>query len=354
MKVCLLAPTPPPVGGIAGWTVRMMNAVLRNGWEVEVVDEKLIGKRTGFGGRTTPDIKDEMVRCFRIWSGLWKKVCDKEVKVVHACIPATTTAMIRETICALITKLHRKKFIIHFRCTVPNMVKSGLGRAVLKLLCGLSDRVMLLNEQSKAYISQLTKTPSVIIPNFIDETEFEESHVIREKIERVVYVGGVIEAKGVLDLLETAKAFPDIEFRLIGKADSQCAEAIAQVENAVLVGLLPRDEVRGELREADVFAFLSYFPGEGFSNALAEAMACGLPCLVSDWAANKDMIEDKGGCAVPIQEPLKAIEALKRMESASVRASQSQFNIRKAREQYCSQVVLEQYVECYENCLYDR
>lgn len=42
-KVVLLAPTPPPAGGIAGWTMRMLEANLKNGWKVEVVDEKLIG-----------------------------------------------------------------------------------------------------------------------------------------------------------------------------------------------------------------------------------------------------------------------------------------------------------------------
>lgn len=354
MKVCLLAPTPPPVGGIASWTVRMMNATLRENWEVEVVDEKLIGKRTGYGGRVKPDVRDEAIRCFRIWKQLWKALSDKETKVVHACIPATTTAMIRELVSALITKVHRKKFIIHFRCTVPNMVKTSCGRTVLKCLCRLSDCVMLLNEQSRAYVSSLAKSRMVIIPNFIDEAEIEQQHVVRPQIQRVVYVGGVIKTKGILDLLEAAKAFPDIEFRFVGKADAQCAEAIAQAENATLVGLLPRDQVKDELRQADVFAFLSYFPGEGFSNALAEAMACGLPCLVTDWAANKDMIEDKGGCVVPIQEPEKVIEALQQMMSPEIREKQSRFNIDKASTQYRAQVILDEYVDCYEACLEGR
>ena len=51
MKVVLLAPTPPPIGGIAQWTVRMMEANLKNGWEVLGVDEKMVGKRELFGER---------------------------------------------------------------------------------------------------------------------------------------------------------------------------------------------------------------------------------------------------------------------------------------------------------------
>ena len=49
MKVILLAPTPPPAGGIAGWTARMLKAELKNGWTIRVVDEKVIGKRGVFG-----------------------------------------------------------------------------------------------------------------------------------------------------------------------------------------------------------------------------------------------------------------------------------------------------------------
>ena len=48
MKVVLLAPTPPPAGGIAGWTERMVKTTLKNDWGVVVVDEKQIGNRELF------------------------------------------------------------------------------------------------------------------------------------------------------------------------------------------------------------------------------------------------------------------------------------------------------------------
>ena len=72
-KVVLLAPTPPPIGGIAAWTVRMMNANLPNNWKVEVVDEKISGKREFFGDKTKINVKSEIKRCFGIWNGLKKR-----------------------------------------------------------------------------------------------------------------------------------------------------------------------------------------------------------------------------------------------------------------------------------------
>ena len=350
-KVVLLAPTPPPIGGIAAWTVRMMNAAMPNDWKVEVVDEKIIGKREFFGDKTKHDIKSEIKRCHGIWSGLRKALKDKEVKVVHACIAANTLPVLREYISACITKIRGRKFIIHFRCTVPNIVGGRLNVIALKMLCNKADCVMLLNKQSEEYIRGITKTKTVVIPNFVDATEVVDSHEIREKIQRVLYVGGVIESKGCLDIIEVAKSFPEIEFKLIGNPEKSCVKAAEAVSNVNLAGTMPHSDIIEEMKKADAFMFLTYFPGEGFSNSLAEAMAAGLPCIVTDWAANKDMIEDKGGVVVPVHGVEEACKGLEWMADQGIRKQQSEFNIEKIKREYADSVVQAQYVKCYEELL---
>lgn len=347
-KVILLAPTPPPVGGIAMWTSRMLKAELKNGWQVDVVDEKLIGKREVFGDKTKRNLLQEVKRCFRIWGDLNKKLADKDALVVHSCIPANTLPLLREYVCACITKLHKRKFVVHFRCTVPNMVKSKVNRFMLQCICNISDCVMLLNQQSVDFVKPLTQTRICLIPNFVDGAEIVKAHEIRETLSRVLYVGGVIETKGCLDLIQVAEQYPQVEFRLVGKAEDKVVQAAEKLSNVTLPGVMDREQLRQEFAQADVFAFLSYFSGEGFSNALAEAMAAGLPCLVTDWAANKDMIENKGGCVVPIQSPEEAAKALQTMQPAEVRRAQSAFNIKKIKTVYANETVLAQYVDCYE------
>lgn len=348
-KVILLAPIPPPIGGIAAWTVRMMNATLPNDWKVEVVDEKIIGKREFFGDKTKHDIKSEIKRCLGIWSGLIKALRDKEAKVVHACIAANTMPVMREYISAFITKSCGKKFIIHFRCTVPNIVGGRLNVIALKMLCNKADCVMLLNKQSEEYINGITKTRTVVIPNFVDAQEVVESHEIQGSVKRVLYVGGVIESKGCLDIIEVAKSFPDIEFKLIGNPEDVCVKAAESVSNVLLAGTMPHSQIIEEMKRADVFMFLTYFPGEGFSNSLAEAMAAGLPCIVTDWAANKDMIEDKGGVIVPVHDVKAAIKALSGMQNSQVRKKQSMANIEKVKNTYGNKTVQSMYVKCYES-----
>ncbi len=353
MKVVLLAPTPPPAGGIAGWTERMMNAQLKNGWTVSVVDEKVTGKRQVFGEKSKRNLFSEIKRCFKIWGDLKKELKDPDVKVVHSCIPSMTLSMMREYVCACITKHRKRKFIIHFRCTVPNTTKGKLGRFMLKKLCSKSDLIMSLNSQTSDYLKKIAKTPIVLIPNFVSSEEIVEYKVIRDEIKKVLYVGGVIETKGAYDVIEAAKHFPNIEFRLVGKAAEEIETYIKKekIENVVLTGPKGRDEVRSELADADVFMFMTYFRGEGFSNALAEAMAAGLPCIATDWAANKDMIGTDGGVIVAVKDVDAAVAAIEYMKPQEIRMAQSERNIAKVKSKYVDTVVLEQYVEVYETCV---
>lgn len=351
MKVILLAPTPPPAGGIAGWTKRMMQAHLKNGWQITVVDEKVIDGREVFGTENKKKLHVEIKRCLRIWTELWKTLSEPEAKIVHSCIPSATLSMLREYVCALITKLRHRTFIIHFRCTVPNTTKGRFGNWLLKRMCNISDMVMVLNGQTLDYVQPMSRTPITLIPNFIDAEEMQQQREIRNELKNIVYVGGVIAEKGCLEIIEAAKAHPEITFRLVGRADESVTNAAKEVPNVMLVGTKDRQSVQQELAEADAFMFLSYFYGEGFSNALAEAMAAGLPCIVTDWAANADMIEDKGGVVIPVRCAEKAIEAIEAIKSQSVRQQMSHFNQEKIRRCYSAEVVLDMYVNVYERCL---
>lgn len=353
MKVVLLAPTPPPAGGIAGWTVRMMNAHLKDGWTVAVVDEKTIGSRQTFGKAGKRNLFDEIKRCFQIWGNLRRELRDPEAQVVHSCIPSVTFAMMREYVCACITHSKRRKFIIHFRCTVPNTTKGKMGHFMLRRLCNKSDMVFSLNRQTTDYLYQITKTQIVQIPNFIASEELMESHEVRDELKTVLYVGGLVEDKGVGDCLKIAAHFPEIEFRLAGKGDAVFEQYARehQLNNVVFLGQLDRASVKEELMKADVFLFMTYFRGEGFSNALCEAMAAGLPCVVTDWAANADMVGDDGGVVVPVKDVDKAVEAIRSMLDPKTRRVMSESNISKVQSKYLEPIVINQYVDGYNELL---
>src|SRR5262249_30191566 len=87
----------------------------------------------------------------------------------------------------------------------------------------------------------------------------------------------------------------------------QTIASLGLTDNVKFLG--SSDRVFSLLKLSNVFCLLSR--SEGFSNALLEAMACGLPCVVTDVGGNKEAIEDAtSGFLVPAENVNAAAEKL--------------------------------------------
>ena len=185
----------------------------------------------------------------------------------------------------------------------------------------------------------------------MDITEVYDRETYSENIGKIIYVGGVIPQKGCERMVDVARKRPDIEFRMIGKVGISVENLPA---NVVLCGEQDKNTVETELAEADVFMFLSNFLGEGFSNALAEAMANSLPCIVTDWAANADMIEDKGGVVVASADNGDLDEilcAIKKIADKETRRKMGEWNRDRVLNCYSQKIITDMYVDAYESLL---
>lgn len=88
-----------------------------------------------------------------------------------------------------------------------------------------------------------------------------------------------------------------------------------------------RSDITKIMKSSDVFVFPS--KREGLSVALMEAMACGLPCVVSKIRGNTDLIDDgKGGMLFDDGAQLSR-EIIQVMESDSRRKEMSMYNVSK-------------------------
>ena len=121
--------------------------------------------------------------------------------------------------------------------------------------------------------------------------------------------------------------------------------------NVVFTGELDRKYIRQELKDADAFLFLTSFPGEGFSNSLAEAMAHSLPCIVTDWAANKDMIGNEGGVVIDNPTIDSVINAINYIKNKDIRIKMGENNFKKVINCYRQEIVTAEYVNSYEEIL---
>ena len=145
-----------------------------------------------------------------------------------------------------------------------------------------------------------------------------------------------------------AKQNPEVKFIVVGSVTEEMAR-VEKPQNVQTLGRLEAVDVEKQLNEADVFVFPSLT--EGFSNALLEAMARGLPIIATDVGAALDMIENRGGKVVPVHDIGAMQSALNDMQKAETRKAMSEWNINKVKQCYEYNQVIEKLFHVYEEVI---
>jgi glycosyltransferase involved in cell wall biosynthesis len=79
------------------------------------------------------------------------------------------------------------------------------------------------------------------------------------------------------------------------------ARHLGVAERVRFTGWLPREEIRSQFQGSHLFALLSR--AEGMSNALLEAMACGLPVIATAAFGSTELVKpEHNGFLVPLED----------------------------------------------------
>ncbi len=159
----------------------------------------------------------------------------------------------------------------------------------------------------------------LVIPNGIDTDFFSPQPQIRE-LERqklglfndtpvIGMVGRIDRNKDHHTFLEAAsilhKAMPETRFLLIGRGEERLLKRLKKrmgelCLDEVVYWLGFRNDISRLLSSLDINTSTSI--GEGFPNAVAEAMACGVPCVVTDVGDSANIVGETG-FVVPPRDP---------------------------------------------------
>jgi len=203
----------------------------------------------------------------------------------------------------------------------------------------------------------------VLIPNGFEMENFSPSDghykEMRRKIglsEKAVIIGLVARYHPMKDhktFLEAAgilrNSCPDVHYFLIGSGvEPENEELMLEINRLRLrdhIHLLGEVEnVTDVVRSLDIAVSSSY--SEGFSNVVGEAMACGVPCAVTD-VGDSGTIVGNTGAVVPPRNPRAMADAWSRIlkmtrnERKALGAS--------ARSRIVDQYSLKHVIECYED-----
>lgn len=169
----------------------------------------------------------------------------------------------------------------------------------------------------------------VVIENGIDTERFRFDAAGRERVRSEWHVGAGEQLIGLVARLDVMKDHPNflkacallaekrrnLRFVCVGGGASthrEELEAIAEdlkiVDRLIWAG--PRSDMPAVLSALDIASSSSF--GEGFSNAIAEAMACERPCVVTDVGDSARIVGDTGE-VVPPRDADALAEAMARM-----------------------------------------
>lgn len=340
------------IGGISSWTQNYMKYCKDNKINCLLVNTQFEGVRNK--NESSFLIKDEIKRLKRINNSLNTALKSFKPDIVHLNSSCSCFGIIRDYyISRRVTKKYKLKLAIHFHCDVEYQINRWsslmkiVGYIFLNKLMKLEKKCIVLSSSSQDYLMKQFGVSSRIIPNFIDsDIILKHKKEIQKTIKRVVFVGHVIKEKGIENIFEVAKSFLNIEFIVIGEISDEMRSTLSPQENIRIRGVCNPSEVFEELDNADVFMFPSY--SEGFSMALMEAMARGVPSIATNVGANKDMLENHGGIIIPVGDSKELKRALKNMENPELRTEMSAWCINKVKVEYVSSTVFNKYLDIYQ------
>lgn len=258
---------------------------------------------------------------------------------------------------ALSGRRRRTHLVWSIRCSAMDWRSYGLALALVVRACALLSRWPdLVTANSTAGLKShlaLGYRPrrAQVVANGIDVDEFQPDaaarHAVRAELgvakDAIVlaHVARVDAMKDHGSFLAAMAALPDLFALLVGAG----TENLPAAPNLFRLGR--RRDVARLFAAADFVISSSRF-GEGFSNVLAEGMACGLPAVATDVGDAKLIVGDTG-LVVPPENPDALTCAIRKLaaEPPAARAERG----RKARarivENFAMGHVIQRYVELY-------
>jgi len=104
------------------------------------------------------------------------------------------------------------------------------------------------------------------------------------------------------------KEIPETKFSIVGGGSQEAklkeqAKSLGISPSVKFTGRIPNDELPEYLNSADIYVSTS-LSDAGLASSTAEAMACGLPVIITDFGDNKKWVEDGiNGFLIPLKNP---------------------------------------------------
>jgi len=298
-----------------------------------------------------------------------RKLLTTKADIIHAYGFYITTSLV-----AMMAAKHRSlPFLLTANDATVSLYGSAVKRACSNIYNYTIGKLLILNSSRVIAVSRTNAEDLVnlgvaeqkitVIPNGVKLERFFDgtSMGIEKNGPVVLYVGRISEDKGIQCLMRAApsvlKSFPHTKFLIVGEDYGYLGKLRALVSNlgmeksVIFTGHLTGRQLVSVYRSADVFVLPSEL--EAFGIVVIEAMASGVPVIVSNCGGMKDIVRDgTNGFLFDVGDAMQLAEKIKLLLSNEEFRTKFVENGKKTvRERYTIEKVVDALEKLYEKTL---
>jgi glycosyltransferase involved in cell wall biosynthesis len=373
-KILLAVPLPPPFAGPEVSSQLMINSFLKDEFDLLVLRTTVHKTNAQRGKVSAGSIGKLIVLLLKLFGMIVTQWPDS----IYTIINQNKTGFVRDSCIVLVSKLFGRRVILHFRGSnfeAFYKTQSHFFKTYIRFILNRADKIILQAEWVKEKFAQFVPRPRLcVIYNAVPTAQFEgllQTRSAHNGEVKVLFLNHLSVAKGFVDLLEAAKTAvrenSNIHFLIAGDVINEeknilfgedgkkmefmdihsLVEGVKKDKSLdgriQFLGEVLEDQSKMDLyRTSDMFVLPSY--SEGCPLSVLEAMASGLPVVVTPVGALVEIIKDKhNGFIVPLSNPQGLKEKLLTLASDNqLRRSIGESNQKLMKDKFDLKVILRQ------------
>lgn len=187
-----------------------------------------------------------------------------------------------------------------------------------------------------------------VIPHSVDCSVFTPGPT-HERPLTVLFIGRLVEEKGVLEALQAARTVPDVLWRFVGDGPlaDEVARAAAELDNVVYLGHLKGDKLVDAYQTSDLTLLGSRASPrweELFGITIIEGFACGVAAIATSNVGPRNIITPQTGVLLDESNASAIVRAVRALQADPARLQAMRVNARReAVQRYDLPVVARQW-----------
>lgn len=351
MKIALISPLPPPVGGIALWTSIICDYLKKECIELMVVNIAPTWKK----------IYDTK-RVLRIVGGSIQLVCNtasyikillKRPYLVHM-TSSGSLGILRDIVFCVTAKMFNVPFIYHIHHgRVPEIIKmNSIESKLLYIVIRLANASIVITKETYNELTiKFSNKAIYYVPNPAIKY-YDEQPICNIDSNMVLFLGWVIPTKGIEELIEVWHQLGRQEWKLYIAGPGNLANIRSllckyESENIHYMGEVPHDKAIKLINECSIFVLPSH--EEGFPMVLLEAMSLSKPVIATRVGAIPQLLANECGIIIPKKDKIALKNALLFLiENKEMRIKIGNNALNKIRSEYTIDIIFNKYKDIWQ------